>query len=398
MVGLTGACAASMLRSAAQFAKPTGSCDRNTNSSMHGNHVTTSRDHKPRVFIGMAGPSEWRVPLDSRLAYLCEPVLSTLRAGFRALEPTVPHVLEVDLNASTMTIRSLGLGVGDVLVWVASTALQRVPWEHLRSTGVYTVYYQSEPMGVGSSARSLIPHKHREPTFCACASIHCDELWDFSLDNVDACRNATLPKGYEKPLLRHVPLTATLDEEAPKLLRQPDTANATLTFFGSSHFGRGPCLRAIERDLKHPLLRVYDVFDASAYEQFLHRADSGLYLNLHKECVVNPSAEHLTHGARPVTWRNPKLLNARGLIISEPCYWRDEAEYAGLVDFVPLDKIGATAEALLCLSAEQRLALAIARYECFRARFHPLAIFLHAGIHSMLAGVAGRGGKVGGGS
>ena len=130
-------------------------------------------------------------------------------------------------------------------------------------------------------------------------------------------------------------------------------------------------------------------------KRLLQRRDVGIFLNIHKECSVQPTAEHLERGPRPITWRNPKLLNARALILSEPCYWRDEADYAGLIDFVPIGRIAATFEALMRTSAEERFALASARHACFRERFHPRAVFARAGVDAMLAergsGKRGRG-------
>ena len=93
-----------------------------------------------------------------------------------------------------------------------------------------------------------------------------------------------------------------------------------------------------------------DIWDDSRLQQLLtHRS---VFLNVNKggaktgACMKNST---LVFG-HPVTFRVPKLLNAKALLISEPCYATDMAMYEGLVDFVPVDEFSsAHARLVRCL-------------------------------------------------
>ena len=75
------------------------------------------------------------------------------------------------------------------------------------------------------------------------------------------------------------------------------------------------------------------------------------------------------------TFRFAQVLSAGGLVVSEPCPDpRDEAEWAGLVDFIPLDRVGAHLKALL----PKLGALAPARFNAFSSAFQPMEIMAKA--------------------
>ena len=71
-------------------------------------------------------------------------------------------------------------------------------------------------------------------------------------------------------------------------------------------------------------------------------------------------------------------------MLSEPSYWKDEREYVGMVDFVPLAQMGTAFETLAASAAEEREQLRDERHELFTRRFDPSAIFERAGIHTWL--------------
>lgn len=69
------------------------------------------------------------------------------------------------------------LRAGDVLVWVGIVHARKVKWKELRRRGVYTVYYQTEPMArVGRKVGV------EEATT---GTVDADAIWDYSKANMD---------------------------------------------------------------------------------------------------------------------------------------------------------------------------------------------------------------------
>ena len=82
-----------------------------------------------------------------------------------------------------------------------------------------------------------------------------------------------------------------------------------------------------------------------------------LFVNLHQQW----------HGARArrrscaLTFRHAVLLNQRKILLSQRSHAGDEAEYAGMVAFAPLDGLAAAYRALAAASVDDRRARARAR-------------------------------------
>lgn len=64
----------------------------------------------------------------------------------------------------------------------------------------------------------------------------------------------------------------------------------------------------------------YGIWSRRAFDTFLTQPEVGIFLNLHKGCTTDGSKA----AYNPVTWRNPVLLNAHALLLSEPAYPKDQ--------------------------------------------------------------------------
>ena len=78
--------------------------------------------------------------LKRNLTFMYAPIVDTLIAGMRGRGGWSVRYYPCHPREA-----ALGLGVGDVLVWVGAQEGQ-VTWKEARAHGVRTVYYQTEPM------------------------------------------------------------------------------------------------------------------------------------------------------------------------------------------------------------------------------------------------------------
>lgn len=217
----------------------------------------------------------------------------------------------------------------------------------LRNRGVKLVYYQTEPV-----------------ESCQLTLNEVDEIWDFSWHNIDNC------KGQDNaPRQRYVPLAAL-----PTPMTKQNEHPGALLFFGIAEAKDRPCWEELKNEMGGKLESEYSAWNDGAYQEVLRTHN--IFLNLHKNCGRGKQKDH----HNPITWRNPKLLNARGLIISQRAVPKDEHEFAGLIDFVELEDIPKKYQELANMSKTDRQKLADLRFEQFQARFHPGRIFEEAGI------------------
>ena len=98
--------------------------------------------------------------------------------------------------------------------------------------------------------------------------------------------------------------------------------------------------------------------------------------NLHKGCEAS--------GSTPVTFRVPRILSTPPgkVVISERCNPRDEAEFAGLVHFMPTHEVPSAFQRL-CTNPGWRTP-AQAAHRRFRETFAPRVLFERAGIYDEL--------------
>ena len=300
----------------------------------------------------------------SRHAYMYEPVALTLIAGFQEAGAHVVRGIGTKRSDRPSFVGNYSLlGHGDFFVWIGICEWHQQPWELLRTRGVRRILYQSEPT-----------HDCYGLT-----SKHLDELWDYSLHNIDSCRTKT----HRPPVLRYVPLGAV-----PTLVRPPTALPASppkLVFLGllsEGHPERRRCLMQL-RDALAPvtssLQLISGAWNPTSFQQLV---DGGhVYVNVHKHCG---------DAHQPVTFRHAKLLNAEaGPLLSEPSYPADEREYAGMVTFLSnMSAIATEYMRLRVMSDATRRGAGPARRRgraaaaAFRRSFQPRDIFWRAGLYA----------------
>jgi hypothetical protein len=309
----------------------------------------------------------WQRRADPWLQFMYQPVVSTLVAGFQMAPPGNREVL---VRCGAGWVPALGraaqrLEHGDVFILVGSNGMWQpgpVPWALLQRTGVRRVLYQTEPT-------------HR---CLACQGKACyDELWDFSLHNLDACSGGA----GGNVTLRHVPPGAvpSIHPSASGTSR-PGQGPGPLLFVGSVSFPqRRRCMSALRKNLSALATRdamrlVERAFDDDTFHRKV-LGSAGVFLNLHKACG---DAHNPVEG-----FRVAKLLNAGRLVISERAHPLDERAYDGTVLFC--DSMAAVADLYAKLAANGSwLALAAKGAANFRTQFAPRRIFERARIYAEL--------------
>ena len=201
-----------------------------------------------------------------------------------------------------------------------------------------------------------------------------DEVWEYSLANVQACR-----KHPRAPPLRHVPpgyLSAPEASDAPPPSeRLADRTRAI--FLGDLGLEeRARCVGEL-RPLVWP---INDVWDEAAMARLALSAR--MVVNVHKRCL---QPEEL----QPVeATRLSQILSMGGAVVSQRSHPHDEAAYSGLVTFVGLrhmprvvsETLRATAPPPSNLSSsEQERAHRLA---AFRTLFAPDRILARALAHA----------------
>jgi len=330
---------------------------------------------------------------DQHEYYMYEPVVKSLRAGFEAFNMEKENIsrpskydLVVPHKQDTATLMSQAdeLQSGDMVVWMgladiglfreklpaisnfhasndairhgsesgltAKIQAAKTMFQMLKQRKVHVIYYQSEVV-------DACLFKHGEV----------DEIWDYSWANIEACEK----KG-DGPKQRYVPLAAL---STLKTVQRPQPG--PLLFFGGVQWRPVECREKLQAALTNNFNWEYETWDDTAYQQKV-LDKSNIYLNMHKAC-----GQHRL--PMPVTWRNPKLLNAHALIVSEHSHPKDEEEFAGMIDFVDFEAIPAKYNELASMSAEERQKLADARAELFSVKFDPRRIFQKAGIYELMA-------------
>lgn len=305
-----------------------------------------------------------------RLGFMYWPVMSTLLEGFRHTDAAVAVGVGFSLAYHEELAR---LRRGDMLVWVGINGRNSQPWRELRSRGVRTVYYNTEPV----DAPGMCVRGHVVDEVCSSHAGLCTapgttqdparprvflQVWDFSHFNLERCARRSR---YGKPPRRQRFVPPGYVRSA---LPVRDGASRSLLFFGAlAPAGRGACFGALKSRLGARLQRTYAVWNASALDDLMRRYD--VFLNLHKGCA--------TRG--PVTFRNAVLLNAAKLVLSERAHPADEREYEGMLTFAEQPAIVAAYERLLASDVRA------ARYRAhaiFARRFAPRALFERAGIYA----------------
>lgn len=309
--------------------------------------------------------------IDGRLGYMYAPIVRTLVRGFNSTTAhedggggsgaVVVHVGEVDASAeptSAFQREMLRLGERDTFVWVGMKQHGTPPWAQLRARGVFTIYYQTEPLP-RSGVCILPPSRRAAPPDPADAKL-VDEVWDYSQWNVAQCEGAA-----HAPRIRHVPPGAFAEPYTITPAPSGSSAGrgvARALFLGDPTLEERPkCFAPLSR----LVTTVNDVWtDEALRRQFLISASAPpIFVNLHKRCLHDEAAQPLE------AVRISQLLSAGGLVLSQRAAARDEVLFSGIVNFSTLADMPSALSALLARSDLRELARR--RNVEFRTRFRP---------------------------
>ena len=265
------------------------------------------------------------------------------------------------------------------------------------------------------SAETEFPEAVRE---LACESLDVDEIWDYAWRNIDFCARW----GKRPPKMRFVP--PGWDEDVPREEGKDVVSRHPVLFLGQIFKSRRQCFQTLqqqvfpsgENKIGFPTPSLLQVADA-AYNETAYRkqiAGKGFFVNFHKTgCFDNEN-----YGLE--VFRVAKLLSWGKIVLSTPCFAPDMAEWGEVVDFGRVEggRTAATGRGKLVVggvslapheedsghvrnrleegrspllseiwkrwsaaSDEEIQAEAQRRFEVFREKFHPSAIFQRAKIY-----------------
>ena len=331
--------------------------------------------------------------VDGHLSFLLFPATATLVAGFRLASG---WSVRVGVGRTLRFVNELAaLRRGDIFCWVNPLTLTAdhrpaLPFRELRARGVHLVLYSTE-----------------SSKWCPDRAKMVDEVWEFGWAGLQACTTGSCKQSFPAPSFNGT-RAATVDcaalkgdvpqltlrlvppgylPSAPAALEHAvhdDAPHACerLQFLGSSVQGLQPkdwrvgCFDVLKRALGSRLVETYSAWDDRSLSRIL--ASGGFYLNLHKGCEAG--------GRSPVTFRTSRILSMPlgGVILSERCHPLDEAEFRGLMHFMPAADIPAAFERL-CRDSSAWSRQAAHAHRRFRARFEPQRLFERARVYELLA-------------
>lgn len=346
--------------------------------------------HRPRLTIYYGGKAS--------LAFMYAPLIQTLTAGFvsKGVVVTVGNTTTKGPQLEHFLDMMRSLNSQDMFVWVGQSMHDRVQWREMRANGVYTVYYQTEPLDANRGCKWPMPglegmygadHKNQAIPKMP-APMH--ELWDYSLWNLFVCypyvRTTNL-------IMRHVPpgfmpATAAAAARSARHPRQlslslsPATklSAATMPSMRPAYFLGGATLKDRAACLKpmHKLVvAVNNVWDDHALARL---ADGGsapsIFLNLHQRCSQSGYIQPLE------TFRLAQLLSVGGTVISQHSYLMDEHLYRDIVTFAALGELPGVLLSRMRMEQHNLTESARARSQLYRQRFAPERIVARASQHS----------------
>lgn len=306
--------------------------------------TSTTTTVLPRLLIWQKGKH--------KVEYMYKPAMSTLRRGLEAYANATRWKIEYRYIADNVAgeLANLNLRRGDVYIWIGVEGNGMVPWAMLRGRGVYSIYYQTEPVFT-----------------CAYSKKDVDELWDYSWRNIDAC-----DKRADKPGQRLIP--PGFQEGVGRSIQSPGLPK--LNFFGGPQY-RGACYDraiAIFKASNIQLVKEYGIWSDEAFARYIK--SHGVFFNLHKNCEGDSA---------PVeAFRMACLLSAGAIVLSVHSFAKDEAQFKDLIDFAPMEAMVAQYNRIASMSQVQRQEISDRRAASFQEKFQPAAMFQRAGIYSLL--------------
>lgn len=225
--------------------------------------------------------------LDNHLLFMYKPIIETLKH----LKPSL-FVYNNQVNVSTIPPNS-------TFVWVGIHNVHQVPWQKIRSLGVKTVYYQTEPV---------------ERCFLTKAVV--DEMWDYSWHNINNCKRMRGLHSKKKPLIRYIPVA--YQAWTPSVV--PTVSHKTFDFFGHTKW-RDSCYKQI--DMGWRTRTIQSVWNETAFEKYIG-GSHGIFININKGC----------RNFGPLPPRISLLLSTKGVVVSTRCHENDENMFKEFVLFV----------------------------------------------------------------
>jgi len=283
------------------------------------------------------------------LSYMYMPFTNTLVEGF--LHAGRWNINQQHISSGDLVKRKLEEAAprsGDMFVWVGHPASELVDFLALQKRGVHTVFVNLEPESNCVQAEQ---------------KAGLSEIWTYTWKNIDNCMPA-----HDAFVQRYVP--SGFLQHSPNTNHQATHLQAS--FLGQPAF-RKSCYDMIQHQFGNALEATTDVWDDAAFQKYitLH----SIFVHLPKGCEVEA----------PVTAaRMSSLLSSEAFVISMHAYPKDEAEFRGLVTFVPLEKLYEAYVNISSLTAEERRRKASDIRTAYAKKFTPSTIFQRAGVYNLL--------------
>ena len=192
-------------------------------------------------------------------------------------------------------------------------------------------------------------------------------VWDFSLYDLEVCASVwkTLFRAARYVPAGFLPYTSF---SAPRAWVNYTSASSQLIFFGARFLRTTSVNFSCFPD---NTLFIRSIWNDQEWTRFVQM--HSIFLNVHKTCNDRELGGDSVRFAR--------ILNTRGLVISQTVNTRDMLDFEGIVDFVPLHELAERHRVLAAMSPTEREHLAQVRYGKFKARHSPHTIFGRAGIY-----------------
>ena len=308
---------------------------------------------RPRVHIRLGQRT------DGRLSFMFAPIVRTLLLGFNATGASV-SIEEVSASEDgrlKLSREARRLGRRDAFVWIGVKQHAFPPWQEMRHNSVRTIYYQTEPLPAGGGC--LLPPNRRASTSIGSPLV--DELWDYSEWNLMQC--ARLP---HTPILRLLPPG---DVSTRRIEHAAGGGGVSrVLFLGDVTLEERASCFAPLRSLVTP---INDVWSEEALAKLVATHPPPIFINLHKRCAAQSEAMQPIEAVRL-----SQLLSLGAIVLSQRSNPRDEARYAGIVEFATIQELPAAIRKL-----QQRgdlRELADARSKRFMELFRPQMVVARA--------------------
>ena len=275
------------------------------------------------------------------LKYMYEQISSTLIKGFKSF----------NINTNFKTFKKINQSMweniekGAIFIWIGLRHFHKIPWNLLKQKNIYTIYYQTDPI----NKRSNFFEQYNK----LIVNTHIDEIWDYSLKNINYLKNIV-----NISRLRYIPPGFLYR----KRIIQKSSKDMKLIFLGNPKYR----IKSWNEYLKLPLISgklesVNNIWSEKAFENFIDRPYSYIFLNLHKK--KNKKCLEAV--------RLSKLLSSGAIIISEHCDLEDEEKFKNLIFFCHKNEIENKFCELINMDQEKRQILSDQIYIRFKKKFLP---------------------------